>query len=1021
MLSGSVGQILLNDVLPPDLRDYGATFDKKGIAKLYQALSEKYPDRFAAISKQLQDLSRQAAYRSGGFSFDIGHLKMTKAAQEARQRLRNQVQQILADKEKSDDEKQEAIREAVDKERATLSKRVYDEALHSGNPLAMQVATGARGNPTQLSSLVGLDLLYEDAAGNTVPFPILKNFSEGLSPAEYFASAFGARKGVVDVKLGTARGGYLAKQLSQLAHRLLVTQLDDEDEDPDNPTALPGGVRGLPVDVDDDDNVGALLARETGPYPRNLVLNPRTLADLKNRGFKRILVRSPAVGGPGDGVYARDVGLRERGRLPPLGDMVGITASQALCLAAGTRVRMADGSVKPIEQIQPGDMVLGCNLAGVTRPTRVVQLIDNGVQPCVETVFSRGTGNVNDALLPKLRSTVNHKLLAVLVRDRGSKIVDRRPPAAVIPLNEVRKRRDRFFAKLPQGFDDSGLKAEPYALLAGLLLGDGCYTGGHTSNGIVFTCFDTTLIADIGDYVASLGLTLTPNTYETAYRLVDPDRFWMKQANTGELVRNRMRLFLVNEGMWGQNSLTKVLPASVAKWSNAAVAQLLCGLFATDGWVHVDKYGNPLVGFSSSSQQLIRGIEWLLAYRFGVYATDVASSVKKRQTGDNYAPNYKLVIAKQQAVRKFADAIGRIPGVKGVLLAAALAAKPLGKKAAENGRCPFRSMESIGNCQTYDLEVEHPDHLFVLENWLVVHNSEKITQSALSSKHSAGVKGAAPVASGFKYIDALLQAPETMPGAAAHAQLDGYVERVAPAPAGGSYVFVNGQQHYVPGDQTLSVKPGDQVEAGDTLSNGIPHPAEVVKHKGIGEGRRYFINKFREVLKNSGAPGHRRNIELIARGLMDHVEMLDESDDYLPGDVMSYQQLERKWRPREGFQAVQPSQAVGRYLERPVLHYSIGTKIRKHMLPEFEEFGVQQIDVHDDPPPFQPAMVRAMENLQQDQDWLARLLGGQQRKSLLEATHRGMASDTKGTSYVPALAVGKNFGTDWPQSVLKGP
>lgn len=84
------------------------------------------------------------------------------------------------------------------------------------------------------------------------------------------------------------------------------------------------------------------------------------------------------------------------------------------------------------------------------------------------------------------------------------------------------------------------------------------------------------------------------------------------------------------------------------------------------------------------------------------------------------------------------------------------------------------------------------------------------------------------------------------------------------------------------------------------------------------------------------------------------------------------------------------------------------------MLPELEEFGVNNLEVHDNPPPFEPMMVRGMYNLQYDPDFMTRHLGSGLEKATLQAVHRGGSSDTAGTSYVPALAETTNFGRQGP-------
>jgi len=620
MLKTTVGQILINSGLPNDMRNYNRSLDRKGINALLAEVAEKHPDKYSEIAKYLSDVGRDVAYSTGGNSFGLEHLQPPPAVLASRIRLRRRLQDIMA-KNWPQDYQAEKIIEATDAEHARLKKEVIEETSEMSNPLAMQVQSGARGSPMYLNRLIGGDMLYMDHHDNIIPFPVQKSYSEGLSPAEYWAGTFGARKGLIATKFSTADSGFFSKQLNQLAHRLLVTAEDDDKTDKTR-------VAGLPVATDDTDNVGALLASPIGGYDRNTILTPKILADLDNRGFKRLLVRSPIVGGPdGGGVYARDVGIRERGTLPNLGDAVGLGAAQAL--------------------------------------------------------------------------------------------------------------------------------------------------------------------------------------------------------------------------------------------------------------------------------------------------------------------------------------------------------------------------------------------------------GEKLTQGQLSAKHSGGVKGEAKSVSGFQGLNQLIQVPKTFKAGASHAKIDGHITKMDDAPAGGKYVWVNEERHYVSPGFDVTVKKGDTVEAGDVLSDGIPNPAEIVKYKGIGEGRRYFVQAFTQAYRDAGMGVNRRNVELIARGLIDNVEILDETDDNLPGDLVSYSRLERDWVPRDGTISASPKQAVGKYLERPVLHYTIGTQVKPSMLADLDNFGVKTLDVHAEKPPFEPKMVRAMETVSHDPDWLTRFIGSGQKRSLLGAVYSGGVSDTASTSFVPALVAGKTFGTEWPQNVLK--
>lgn len=952
-----------------------------------------------------------------------------------------------------------------------------------------------------------------------------------------------------------------SKRINNLAHRLVVTDKDGPE---------PDTVRGLAVPLADPDNEGAMLAAPTGGHPRNTVLTRDVIADLKRRGVGDVLVRSPLVGGPADGgVYGYDVGVREKGGIAPRGDFVGLTAGQSLCLAAGTLVRMADGSAKPIEAVDAGDVVLGCSVDGVLRPTRVVRRYDNGVRPVYETVFRCGTGKTRDENYLRVTSTLEHKILGVVVSGRS----DRRPLAEIREIRRPVNPHDRYYAKLASGYDDAGCRREPFALALGLLIGDGCYTDSITSNGVMFSCHDPILVADTKDYFATLACHLAPQTTPGEYRVsrmggaVHPVRGTARSA-----IRNPVRSKLVHYGMWGQRSHTKTLP-DTHDWDNASVAALLGGLLATDGCVSLRPAG-VCVSFGSTSLALVRGLRDLLVTRFGVVTSAPCSNVKKRVDGGSYRPQYKIAINGWDNVRKVVETIP-IPGVKGSRIREMFAAWRRGSKCPESGRCSFVSQEYVGDRETYDIEVAHPDHLFMLDNGLVVSNSEPITQMIIgclaggtqvrmadgtvkciedvligdlvlgvdanphgtpqcrpvrvtqtfdngrrpcrvytfktshhagrghprdlvvtctedhkiltdwrgvhtqkpageiygddnafadvllveggyveggrqwtaiasmhedgepagdletydievdhpdhlfvlanglivsNSKHGGGVAGAAKGQQGFPVLERMFSVPSTYPGGATHAETDGLVTSVRPAPQGGHLVTVDGHEHYARPELEVTAKPGDRVEAGDVLTDGVPNPAKFVEHKGIGEGRRLFLKHFTELAAASGFRPHRRNVELVVRGLIDHVRVDQEFGDHVPGDVVSYQAVEHGYRPRPGYTAGPPGEAAGRYLERPALHYTVGTRVTPSVAATMTRHGVDRVVTHPDPPPFTPVMVRSQDTLAHDPDWMTQGLGSGLEKNLLRATARGAVADPAGTSYVPALAEGLHFG-----------
>jgi hypothetical protein len=211
----------------------------------------------------------------------------------------------------------------------------------------------------------------------------------------------------------------------------------------------------------------------------------------------------------------------------------------------------------------------------------------------------------------------------------------------------------------------------------------------------------------------------------------------------------------------------------------------------------------------------------------------------------------------------------------------------------------------------------------------------------ISSKHATGIVGSsdkvnAAAAKTFDTINNMSNIPKRFPGGATLSSVEGIVTNIKKAPQGGWSVYVGDREHYVEPTQPLQVKVGSVVEEGDTLCEGIPNPAEVVQYKGIGEGRRYFFNKMREVVKSAGG-SHRRNIELMSRGLINHVRITDADglDGHLPDDIIEYDDLAASYKPRKGTQMTPLATARNRYLETPTLHYSIGTKITPSVINTF--------------------------------------------------------------------------------------
>jgi DNA-directed RNA polymerase subunit beta' len=603
----TIGKLLVNQVLPPGFQT-DAVLNKDAADELLARIAETHPDKYREISHKLMQLGADTVYTEGT-TLRLSDTRVPVDRAVLLQHVKDQTRRIAADDSLSKDDKEAALAGVFALVQDDLKKQTYAAALAANNPFALQVKSKARGNQSQLMSLMTTPGIYEDADGKVVPTFIRRSYAEGLRPHEYWAATYGARKSVISTKFATRDAGDLGKQFGAAANATLVTEDDCE-------TA-----GGLPVDTDDTDNLGTVLARDVGKFKAGTVISAPVLAELKKHNDK-IVIRSPITCGAKRGICKQCAGIRETGDFPEIGYNIGVNAASAL--------------------------------------------------------------------------------------------------------------------------------------------------------------------------------------------------------------------------------------------------------------------------------------------------------------------------------------------------------------------------------------------------------AERIAQSSLNVKHSGGVAGSKgeTVYAGFPIVEQLAQVPETFPHAAPLASLDGRVDEIRDAPQGGQLIVVNGETHYVPAGRKLYVAAGDTVEAGDQLASGIIDPSEVVQYKGIGEGRRYFANRMTQAFRDTDYGVNRRNVEVLARSMIDHVvsDDVDGSDATIPGEIVSYNTMVSNYRPRKDAAFTAPTAAVGSYLEQPVLHYTVGTKITRKVADELGKFGHNRVMVHKNSPPFIPSMQSLRKVPQHEPDWVARLGSSYLGSGLLKSVHRGATSNLHGLNPVPGIAKGVELG-----------
>jgi DNA-directed RNA polymerase subunit beta' len=290
--------------------------------------------------------------------------------------------------------------------------------------------------------------------------------------------------------------------------------------------------------------------------------------------------------------------------------------------------------------------------------------------------------------------------------------------------------------------------------------------------------------------------------------------------------------------------------------------------------------------------------------------------------------------------------------------------------------------------------------------------AEPLTQFALNAKHGGRVASADDEKrlEGIKGVRALLEIPTAFAHKAILSDRDGAVSKIAKAPQGGHYVHVDDVQHYIPPAHQVTVSHGQSVYAGDLLSDGVPKPDEVVRYKGLGEGRRYLVDSLADVYKRAGSEVDKRHLETLAKSVLNHVQIVDPGphDVFLKGDIVNYNRFQAALSASK--QNVSIADAVGETLAHNVLHHMAGTVVTQPIADQLMKHGMKNVAIADVGPRAIPIMRPASRTPLLNPDWMHRLGHRYLKESLLTGIHRGDVSNLHGASPIPAYAAGTEFG-----------
>jgi DNA-directed RNA polymerase subunit beta' len=163
------------------------------------------------------------------------------------------------------------------------------------------------------------------------------------------------------------------------------------------------------------------------------------------------------------------------------------------------------------------------------------------------------------------------------------------------------------------------------------------------------------------------------------------------------------------------------------------------------------------------------------------------------------------------------------------------------------------------------------------------------TQLTMRTFHTGGVAGE-DITHGLPRVVELFEA-RTPKGKAEIAQASGRVElhedekarSIELIPEDGSEPIT----YKVSRRARLRVRDGQEVVAGESLTEGSKDPDEILEIQGSRDVQLYLVNEVQSVYRSQGVPIHDKHIELIVRQMLRKVTVIEPGDsEFLPGELV---------------------------------------------------------------------------------------------------------------------------------------
>ncbi|OGG41040.1 DNA-directed RNA polymerase subunit beta' [Candidatus Kaiserbacteria bacterium GWA2_50_9] len=389
----TIGRLLFNSVLPSDFPFINEEITNRRMGALVDDLVAHYKlDGIPAILDKIKTFGfRYATY--AGITWSLSDVTVPKikekliaeGREQAARERENYMSGLL-----TEDERYRMTVGIWGKVGGEIRKHVT-ASLDPDGPVSDMITSGARGSVVQLHQMAGMKGLITNPRGEIIEFPITSSLKEGLTPIEYFISTHGARKGLADTALNTARAGYLTRRLFDVAHDVVILTGDCGTKD------------GITIHRPGKENIGGsfsdriagrilsedVVLEGAALFKRGHLLTTDDAKAIEESTAQKVEVRSPIDCKVARGVCQKCYGTDlTTGELVDVGEAVGVIAAQAIG-EPGTQLTMRTFHTGGVATAG-GDITMGL--------PRVEEIFECRT-PKLPAVIARVSGIVSDLIM----------------------------------------------------------------------------------------------------------------------------------------------------------------------------------------------------------------------------------------------------------------------------------------------------------------------------------------------------------------------------------------------------------------------------------------------------------------------------------------------------------------------------------------------------------------------------------------------------------------------------------------------